>query len=219
MPRVRVFVEYKGELRRAFELRTTKTDASLYLHPAAPYGVYDYGGERFPADALSHTFNPFGQLRSKHEPHVSIKQSGRVHIRTRTGPLAGPLQIPPLASLRGQHVATVTATRFDAFPMYQGDRKNLKPDYDQLVYVDPGLQSGRLCLYVNGATPTFDVPSERIAFTATVPNAALAGPLYVALAPWGQEPLGDDPAIVVLAGFDPTAADADDAPFLFLRGV
>ena len=96
-------LEQWGRARRVFELRASNTDASLYLHPAPPNGEYDYGLERFATDALAHTFNPSGQLRATSEPHLSIKQSGQVHIRARGRPLAGPLQINPNSDSRHEH--------------------------------------------------------------------------------------------------------------------
>jgi hypothetical protein len=213
---VRVFVEYEGKLRRACEISLTNRDASVYLQPAAAQGIYHFGQGAFLPGEQSVTFNYKGQFSAAQEPHVSLHQSGQVHIRTRRGPKAGPLQIAALLELRGQHVATVSADTVHGFPEYRGDRENLHADFDRIVYVEDGLESGRFAIYLNGESPTFAAPQDRIAFTLTIQNAQLPRPLYLGLAPRGQLPLSDEEGVVAIAGFDPDGRGDD---FLFLRGV
>jgi hypothetical protein len=216
MPRgVRVFIEHEGELRRACSLSVTNRDASVYLQPASKHHRYRYGVASIPPGKNEATFSVDGQLTAEDDPHVSLHQSGQVHIRTRGGPKAGPLHIPPLASLRGGHVASITSN-FAGFPLYAGQRENLHPDYDRLVSVDDGVKSGTLAIYVNGSSPDFAIASQRIAFTLTVGHATLARPLHIAVAPLAQAPLGTVDAVAAIAGFQPDGSDDD---FLFLHGL
>jgi hypothetical protein len=216
MPRqVRVFIEHEGELRRACSLSVTNRDASLYLQPASKHHRYRFGVASIAPGESEATFSVNGQLTAEDDPHVSLHQSGQVHIRTRGGPKAGPLHIPPLASLRGAHVASITSN-FAGFPLYAGKRDNLHPDYDRLVFVDDGLESGTLAVYVNGSSPDFAIPSQRIAFTLTIGNVTLPRPLHVAVAPLPQAPLGTVDAVAAIAGFQPDGSGDD---FLFLHGL
>lgn len=215
MPSVRVFIEKDGVLRRAMRLGAGK-DASLYVHPVALTKRYDYGEERFEANVAERSFNTANQLHSSSAPHLSIKRSGEVHIRAGKGIKAGPLKVRPLSDYRGEHVATLTASRAEAMPIYNGDRAKLHPVTDRICYFEPGVESGRLCVYVNGYEPKF--ATDRYAFFMTVANPTLPRPLYVAVTPWGQEPLGNDLSVVAIGGFTPDAG-ADEAPFLFLRGT
>lgn len=217
MPRpIRVFVEYRGELRRAFSLAVSNQDASVYIQPSAAQGVFHYGRAAFPAGASSFTFNYKGKLTASQEPHISLHQSGQVHIRTRRGPKTGPLRIPSLSELRGQHVATIGAVTFRGFPQYLGDRGNLDAEFDRIVVAEGSVESGRLAIYLNGERPGFRAPDERIAFTVTIRNASLARPLFLGVATWSQLPLGEEEGVIAIAGFDPDGRGDD---FLYLSGL
>lgn len=215
MPSVRVFVEHEGVLRRAMKLGAGK-DASLYVHPIGPTKQYDYGEERFEANVPEISFDTNKQLHSADAPHLSIKRSGEVHIRAGKGTKAGPIKLRRLSDWCGEHVATVTATRVEAMPVYNGDRSRLSSVTDRICYFEQGVESGRLAIYVNGYEPTFT--TDRFAFVMTVTNRTLPRPLYVAVTPWAQEPLGDDLSVIAIGGFDPYAGEGE-APFLFLRAT
>jgi hypothetical protein len=221
MPRpIRVFVDYEGDLRFAFQLSVTNADASVYLQPAAPHRIYHFGSATFPPGVLSATFNYKGQLEASVAPHISLHESGQVHIRARGGSKAGPIQTPPLADLRGTHVATVGCDHFAGFPVHRGDRENLHPSLDKVAGVESGVESGRFALYINGAAPEFVIDQQRVAFTATVANQqTIPNPIHVAAAYWSQEPMVDesgDPGVIAIAGFQPDASGDD---LLYLRGV
>jgi hypothetical protein len=109
----------------------------------------------------------------------------------------------PLTSLRGHHVATVTAPRIDTFKPYTRDETLSRGDLDQVIAGDAEVPSVRLALYANGQEPRFH--ADRIAFTLT--------------APWGQEELGADASVVVLAGFEPVADASREQSFVFLKGI
>lgn len=204
IPRVRVFIEHEGALRGACSLTVTNRDASVCLQPVSLHGRYRYGLASIPPGQTEATFSVDGQLAAADDPHISLHQSGQVHIN-----------IPPLASLRGSHVATVTSN-FTGFPMYTGNRQNLDPDSDRLVYVETGVDSGTLAVYVNGSSPDFAIEARRVAFTLDDPKPALALPLYLAVAPLATAPLGSVDAVAATAGFQPDGT-CDD--FLFLHGA
>lgn len=219
MPRVRVFVEHAGQLRRACDVTVTNTDASIYITPSSRQRRYNFGRASVPPGSEGTTFSVLGQLEASEDPHVSLHQSGQVHIRTKGGPKAGPLNIPPLKDLRGGHVATVTCDTFEGFPIYNGKREDLNLGRDCIVYVEDGVPSGRIAFYINGESPDFAAPPERIGYTIQVTNGTLARPLFVGIAPWGQAPLGDATTretVVAIAGFLPNGSGDD---LLFLRGL
>lgn len=132
--------------------------------------------------------------------------------------MAGPIQLRPLKELRGEHVATITATRIESFrPYVRPADANERGEYDQLIKGDAEVPSVRLALYVNGLEPAF--AADRIAFTMKIERADLEGPIYAGLSPWGQAVLGDDSAVVAITGFDALADPTSEQPFLYLRGV
>ena len=89
MPRpVRVFFEHDGKLRRVCELSVTNTDASIYIKPSSHQRLYHLGKASVPRGQPSGSFSVLGQLEAKEDPHVSLHESGQVHIRTRGGPKA-----------------------------------------------------------------------------------------------------------------------------------
>jgi len=219
MPRVRVFVDHAGQLRRACDVTVTNTDASIYITPSSRERRYNFGRASISTIAQSATFSVLGQLEASEDPHVSLHQSGQVHIRTKGGPKAGPLRIPPLQHLRGGHVATVTCDTIEGFPIYNGNREDLNLERDCIVYVADGVPSGRIAFYINGERPDFVAPADRIGYTIQVANRMLARPLFVGIAPWGQAALGDDETsetVVAIAGFLPDGSGDD---LLFLRGL
>lgn len=85
-----------------------------------------------------------------------------------------------------------------------------------MIHVEPGVPSGRLCLYVNGADDEF--PVERVAFTARIQHPSLTGPIHVALSPWGQHALGAEGGVLAIAGFNARTPPDAEAEFLFLQG-
>src|SRR4051794_33136140 len=94
--RVRVLVSHEAALRHAFDLTFTDGDASVYLALPQSHPTYHYGKASLPPGQPSAEFSFLGQLESSDAPHVSLHQSGQVHIRTNKGRKAGPLFISPL---------------------------------------------------------------------------------------------------------------------------
>jgi hypothetical protein len=210
--RIRVLVQHRAGVRHAFDLTFMDGDASVYVALPEPFSKYHYGKASFPPGEQTATFSVLGQLESSDMPHLSLHQSGQVHVRTTKGPKAGPLFIPPLAELQGGHVATVTAAHFEAFPTFQRERGA----DDQVIDVEHGVDSGRFAVYINGRSPSFACPPERTAFTVAVANPKVATPVYVAVAPWSQAALGSEAGVFVVAGFQPDGRGDD---LLYLRAL
>ena len=140
--RVNVLIDHRGVLRRAFSMRVGAKDSSIYIHPASQQGIYQYGVATFPAGETEYTFNTSSGYESSRPLHVSIKESGRVHIRPRGGGLtAGPVQGVPLTFLRGHHFATVTATRVETFKPYERDKTLDRGEFDQVITGDAEVPS------------------------------------------------------------------------------
>ena len=62
---------------------------------------------RWPQGQSTDTFNFREQIGADSTPKLSIHNSGQVHIYANEQAKAGPVFIPPLDDLRGEHVATV----------------------------------------------------------------------------------------------------------------
>ena len=115
--RVRVSLKHDGAQLGLCELSIKPTDASVYIRTAhADGGRYFWGHESFARGEQTKEIG-FRANGSADQPKISIHESGQVHVKDSGGAyLAGPVRIPPLADLRGQHVATVTADDFSALP-------------------------------------------------------------------------------------------------------
>jgi hypothetical protein len=184
---LRVLVQHKGTMLRLCKLMFTSGDASIYLVPYASAGHYFLGGHEFAEQERQATFDFTKQLSSKLKqlPKLSLHETGQVHVQVGRD-RAGPLRIPPLSELRGQHVASISADGFEALARFEGTPRSSGAEQDFVFVVEPGLDSGRIALYVNGEEPSFgdDCP-VRIALT----RPTLASPLHLGLRPWGQLPL------------------------------
>lgn len=152
---LRVLVSSEGVLRRLCRFAFTNRDASIYLMAHATAGRYFYGDETLEEHAASRTFPYTEQLSSDAVPKVSIHERGQVHVYADGASRAGPLQIPALPRLRGQHVASVVVDTFAGLARFKGRPRASGRERDLIIEVEPGALSGRLAVYVNGSEPRF----------------------------------------------------------------
>ena len=186
----------------------------------ASAGHYFLGGHEFAEQERQMTFDFTKQLSSKLKqlPKLSLHETGQVHVQVGRD-RAGPLRIPPLSELRGQHVASISADKFETLAPFEGTPRSSGAEQDFVFVVEAGLDSGRIALYVNGEEPSFadDCP---VRITLTRPT--LASPLHLGLRPWGQLPLGeiaDKGGVTVTSGWNPlTALGESSMQFLYIRG-
>jgi hypothetical protein len=213
---LRLLIQHERQLRRFCKLVFTKKDASVYLVPYAATGRYFYGSRLMPEERVEETFNFREQLTADAVPKLSLHERGQVHAYAGAAK-AGPLTVPPLSTLTGQHVASISADAFAALPLFEGEPREQGAGRDLVMPVEDGVDSGRIAICVNGYAPAFAV-EQRLYLTLTRPH--LRRPLYVGLAPCGQLPMGENDfgGVTVIAGWNPIrpAADTD---FLYIRGV
>jgi hypothetical protein len=216
--KVRLLVEYKGQLLRVCKLLFTATDASIYLIPYAPHRRFFYGRHALPTQEVPVDLCFSEDTDVDHEPKLSIHESGQVHVQV-AGLRVGPLETCPLADLRGQHVATVSPDRFDGLPPFEGRLSRLASDRDLVHRVPRAVESGRFAIYVNGVDRLF--ADGQCWFTVTCHRATLVRPLYVGVKVHWQLPTGEEshPGITVLAGWDPRLPEKTRQDFVYVRGV
>jgi hypothetical protein len=213
---IRVLAGKDGQLRRVCKLFFSSSDFSLYVVPYAPGGHYFFGSDSMEEHQVEKTFDFTAQLTSEDTPHVSIHGLGQVHIKD-PQVIAGPLRIPPLDSLTGQHIASISVDAFDDLAAFEGTPKAKGPEFDLVIPVDSGVRGGRLAIYVNGGDATFDFSGP----TPPVVTLTRQGrELHVAVAPISQPVLGDPGrrGVTVIAGWDPRATADEPMAFLYLRG-
>ena len=219
---VRFLIRHRGSVRSLFKLGFTARDGSLYMWPYSVSGRFFYGRSGIDAFESSVTLDFTDQFASDTPriPKVSIHESGQVHVRSETGDLAGPLFIPSLSQLRGQHVATVQCDSFAGRPEYGRRLRSGPPAHDQVLDVEKGTENGRIAIYVNGHESRFD---GRCPIRIRMVRPTLATPLHVGMLPIGQDALGsalDGRGVTVLAGWDPTQRSPHSrSHFLFVRGT
>lgn len=210
---LRVLVHVASGLRRLCSIAFSKNDASIYVIPYCVGGRYYFGSESMAEKQALATFDFKIQESAELAPKLSIHESGQVHVRI-GNITAGPLRMPPLANLRGQHVATVCADTLNGLVEFKSER----PVRDCLI-LDPDAEtlSVRLAVYINGLNASFNTPCPRY----TNLPAKASGTVHVGFAPLGQEPLGSaesKPGVTVIGGWDPTRPAGSPLNFLFLRG-
>jgi hypothetical protein len=147
--------ERNGRLRKAAKVLFTGRDASLYLIPYAARGQFFYGQRSMDAGQTADTFDFREQLRVSSNPKLSIHETGQVHIYANDRPKAGPVHIPHLTELRGEHIATVQWDAIAFVPEMQGKTRVTGAERDWAFGVPNGVQAGAILLYANGEQPAF----------------------------------------------------------------
>jgi hypothetical protein len=171
-----------------------------------------------PQAEFKDTFTFTDDLLTDTVPKLSIHQTGQVHIlagETRIGPL----QIPPLSALRGQHVATVSVDAFSVLAEFRARPKTKGKVQDHVIPASDDAVSGRIAFYIAGDRPAFAADQCRVVMTVMRPT--LVSNLYIGIKPIGQPSIGEpEPAgITVLAGWDPTGTSNKGVDYLYVRGV
>ncbi|HEX3035209.1 MAG TPA: hypothetical protein VHT73_08755 [Thermodesulfobacteriota bacterium] len=214
---IRILIDYRSGLRILCKLAFTKADASLYLFPYAIHGTYYYGGRLLPEKQIQDTFDFTADLNARHTPKLSIHEKGQVHIIA-DGVRAGPLFIPPLVTLKGQHIATVCPDVFSILPVLQRKPKFTGAEIDHIIPVEDGIDSGRLAVYIAGDKPSFEAPNCRLVVTLKRPT--IPEPLYIGIKPIGQKLIGVDvqSGVTIIAGWDPTKSSQGTNDYLYIRG-
>lgn len=210
---LRVLVHLDSALRSLSKIVFSRNDASFYLIPYCVGGTYYFGSNSMAEQQAQATFDFTIQESAVRAPKLSIHETGQVHVRV--GALtAGPLQIPPLTDLRGQHVATVCADTIKDLVKFISKG----PVRDCLILQpDAGTLSVRLAVYVNAIKPLFAASCPRWKKLPTKGSSTV----YVGFAPQAQDPLGggsSKPGVTVIGGWDPTLPPGSKQDFLFLRG-
>jgi hypothetical protein len=213
----RLLVEHSGELRKLAKLAVSKSDASLYVVAYGPNRRYYVGQERLPAGKSSLTFR-FADYPCHvgDEPKLSLHEKGKAHVTAGGRVLAGPIAMPRLTDLRGEHVATVCPDDFDQLPPYGRALKTSGREQDVVIPVEQGVTSGRVILYANAREPRFHGAGVTV---FSVP-ALGGGVLYFGARYQAQPLFSESLGVTLLGGADPLAARADaDLEFLVVRGV
>jgi hypothetical protein len=218
-------VQYRGVQRGFGTISFSDGDASIYLRPISTREfVYDYGRAEIPLGSAEHTFDTAGQLRAVERPHISIHDSGKCHVRIRSGPAHGidAAEIGPLNAFTGAHVGTIFVSNVSALP--------------PIAEVWPDVGSHDETAQPWDVTPPGDVYSIRVSVFVSrngqrvQPGAhqhreewrrrADGGRLCVALEAFAAAPLARDIlGIGVIGGWNPRTANdpTSSAPLVFVR--
>jgi len=196
-----------------------KSDGSFYLVPFSMSGCFFYGARRIAEGEIHDTFDSTQQLSANALPKLSVHESGQVHLRNPKGTeIAGPLRIPLLSTLQGQHVCSVSVDELDALPAYTRTIKSDGAEIDCFVEFSEEMKSGRVLIFVNGSEPKF----KTLLNPVVIPTLSSTGrPIYVGLLALVQDPLGPGnelKGITVIGGWDPTLPKEAELDYLYLRG-
>jgi hypothetical protein len=216
--KLRILLEYKNSLRKVCKIFFSLQDASLYLTPYSFANEYYYGETKIPEGEEKLTFEVTEGLHSQSIPKLSIHYSGQIHVQG-DGGLAGPIHISPLNRLSGQHIATVLADLFEAFPIHHNTLKSQGSEIDLVVNTE-GVESGRLIFYVNAYKDEFPI---NCMVRVKLERPQLLKPLFVGIAILGQPRLSPESNKIgtntIIAGWNPIEIDTADESFLYIRGI
>lgn len=206
-----------GRSRRGLCKFEFGNDLSLYISPFSRKGNYYYGAQVLANGQVEKTFPFTEQVCVPKRPRVSIHETGDVHIRFGRQKV-GPLRIPPIITLRGQHIATVTFDYFDRLPVFHGDLKDTFQLTNLRIELKEKALSARLRIYLNGERPHFSANCDHV-MPINQPDRPT---LYVGLSAVTQSPLGSGISIkrgvTIICGWDPTKPALVEQEFLYLRG-
>lgn len=211
---LRILVANGGQLSALCKFGFSVRDGSFYVIPYGPSGRYHFGRYGFANSERTVTFDAaVAGEATEMPPHLSIHQSGQVHIRSQLG-MAGPLRVPPLSDWTGEHIASVSPVRFDALAPFTREPKYSGRDRD-FVFAVSAEGSGRLAVYANGHEPSF---ASTVSVHFTLVRPTLDKPLYIGVAAATNAPLGTDPGVAVIGGWDPkTALKSGADSFLYVN--
>jgi hypothetical protein len=149
---------------------------------------------------------------------LSVHASGQVHV-VMGRKVAGPLIVPPLFTLNGEHVAAVVPDAFEALPILDGSPRTQAAEVDHVIPAEGTVENGRLAIYVNGSMPEFG--AARCRLTIELRRRKLLRPVYIGVKPVGQSLLGEGTheGITVVTGWDPTAAPGAALNYPYIRGL
>lgn len=214
---VRFLVRVKNVLRKMCKLAFSDTDASLYLFPYSKSGNYYFGNKSNSKNETEYKFDFTEDIFDEKTPKLSIHEKGQVHVQVNNN-RTGPLFIPHLSTLRGQHIASVTPDSFNSLPMHTEKIRNTSSEIDHILEVPDTVTNGRLLIYANGFEPKFQAPQHN--FVITLERPSIPRPLHFGILTRGQAVLGESTpkGVTVIAGWDPTKLTENGFDFLYIRG-
>jgi len=242
--KARVVIKHGAQFRAFFKVFFTKRDTSIYLVPYARSGKFFYGDESLAEKKVQKTFRYDEQFLTDKQPKISIHESGQVHIYAPgddAAPLAGPLTIPHLLDLKGEHIATVQTESVEALPVIPGSPKTTGPEID-IVYDSAGKDMRvKFIICANAHEPRFnfrisypkvgfgkrgkrnkgkiDAVNQKNANTFFTLQRRGHAILYVQLARIANPaPTMRKPGVIVVAGWDPNRSPGSGQNFLWVRG-
>jgi hypothetical protein len=217
-PNLRLHLEQRNGALRAAAQVAFGADGSLYLFPYAAGGEYWYGAQTLPSGQGSFEVKFRDQVMATARPKLSVHWSGDVHIYANQSTKAGPLKIPALSELRGEHIASVQFDHIERMPVYTRATKVTGEKIDVTFGVPDDVDAGRVLVYANGERNLFLTSRVHLAQRVVRQDGQEVWFGFSAAVndPFGEEASG---GVTVLAGFDARKRDDKDQEFLFLRGL
>lgn len=214
---VRFLIRTNNALRKMCKLAFSDKDASLYLFPYSKSGNYYYGSKSNSKNEIEYKFDFTEDIFEEKTPKLSIHEKGQVHVQVNKN-RAGPLFIPHLSTLRGEHIASVTPDSFEGLPIHTDKIRNTGSEIDHIIEAPANLKNGRFLIYANGFEPRFQ--SVQHNFVITLERPSIPRPLYFGILTRGQAILGEPTSkgVNIISGWDPTKSQENGFDFLYIRG-
>ena len=217
--KIHLLMMHGGSVRRAVRFHLGKGD--LYIIPDLPAKTARCGeGELKEGEDRANPPLP-KEGEEGRGLHLSLHRDGRVHVKSATNYMAGPLQSLPLGELRGQHIASIVIPAFESLPRLERDiNRDRGKEEDYVFPVPDGCESARITVHVSKEA---GVLTRSGGFTSLTFTGEDNSELHLGLRMIGKkERLGPDPSgLILIGGWRPDEYQGEDPRraqrFLFVK--
>ncbi|TKJ38451.1 hypothetical protein CEE37_13110 [candidate division LCP-89 bacterium B3_LCP] len=220
--RIYFFRNGSSELLKVATLNFKKNDSSLYIIPYARNNSYRIGQKSFAQHDIEATLKFNENETSENIPHLSIHNSGQVHVRIpQLNQIIGPCKIPSFSRLNGEHVASITCDSFDALQIEEENKKH-KNSQRIAIKIGDNEESRRVLICINGNEERFVVEDCYSYFHVKHKPEGLKNPVWVGIFSIPQDRLNApdvEPGVTIISGWDPTDRSVKQEDFLYIRGL
>jgi hypothetical protein len=217
MREARFYLQQDSRVRALLRVEFGR-DLSFYLTPFAKQARYYWGEETLNRGEAGKSFAFHGQCSGVKAPRISFHESGQVHLKLGRN-LAGPLQIPCLTNLDGQHIATLTLDAICEAPMHVNELKDTHSIQNYRIPVSPDVKNIRLVMRV---AQHLHCLRNATACVLQIKDSLRKRHVLLGFEAIPQTPISerrDSPGVVVLGGWNPLLDKSESQTFYFVRGA
>lgn len=212
-----LYLRWRDHERTLCTVSCAEDEATLSLVPYAPDRTFFIGTKTFPTGEASVNIEISDHTPTIKKPHLTIHQSGDVHIHDNRGTRAGPIHIGRLSSLEGQHIASLEPDSIPELLDGQPSHRHGVKAREWPFVVPEEFERVTLAVCINGTEPMFHFPPR---YTLALPDSGRPGrSIHVGFSLLAKESFAQSFG-VNLSAWDESAARAGlEQDYLFARAT